>query len=182
MPEYSFIPRIFPLGVILLDFLFLLVAIPIEALILNRRLKFDKRTSSFYAICINLFSSVIGWIIFFFTEPILPVRFKSELIDYIFFNQIRYAYNIQTLIILTAFIIFFATFLVKYLLLKLLLMSLSEPGKNEPEEPQPMLKRNSRRNYKSKLQNTNVITSLLIGNALSYSLIVMILFIRAAYV
>ncbi len=181
MPEYFFIPRIFPLGVILLDFLFLLVAIPIEAFILNRRLKFDKRTSSFYAICINLFSSVIGWIIFFFMEPMLPVRFKSELIDYLFFNQIRYAYNIQTLIILTAFIIFFATFLVKYLLLRVMLILLSEPGKNEPES-QPIIKRNSRRNYKSKLQNTNVITSLLIGNALSYSLIVMILFIRAAYI
>jgi len=181
MPEYSFLPRIVPLGVILLDFLFLLVAIPIEALIMNRRLKFDKRTSSFYAICINLFSSVIGWIIFFFMEPMLPVRFKSELIDYIFFNQIRYAYNIQTLIILTAFIIFFATFLVKYLLLRVMLISLREPGKNE-QVSEPIIKRNSRRNYKSKLQNTNVITSLLIGNALSYSLIVMILFIRAAYV
>ena len=179
MPEYPFIPRIFPLGVILLDFLFLTVAIPIEAYILHNRLKFDKKTSIFYSICMNLFSSVIGWIVFFVADSVLPVIYTSEFINYLFFNRLQYEYNIQTLIVLTAFIIFFANFLLKYLLLRVLLISLSEPGKNEPE---PLIRRNSRRNYKNKLQTSNLITSLLIANALSYSVIVIILFIRAAYV
>ncbi len=179
MPEYTFLPRVFPLGVILLDFLFLLVAIPIEAYILNTRLKFDKKSSIFYSICINLFSSVIGWIIFFVVESVLPARYISELINYLFFNRLQLEYNIRTLIVLSAVIIFFATFLVKYLLLKILLLSLSEPGKNEPE---PIIRRNSRRSYKSRLQNTNLITSLLIANAFSYSVIIIVLSIRAAYV
>lgn len=181
MLESNFLPRIFPLGVILFDFLFLLVAIPTEAFILNRRLKFDKKTSIFYAICINLFSSVIGWIIFFLSEPLLPIRFKSELIDYLFFNQLRYAYHIQTFIIFTAFIIFFATFLLKYLLLRALLLLLLEPDKNK-QESLPPIRRNSRRNNRMKWQNTNLITSLLISTSLSYTLIVFIIFIRSAFV
>ncbi|MBO3458747.1 filament integrity protein fraC [Aetokthonos hydrillicola Thurmond2011] len=181
MIDYPFLPRVFPLGVILFDFLFLLVAIAIEAYILQRRLNFDRRTSSFYAIAINVFSSVIGWIIFFFVEPMLPVRFKAELVDYIFFNQLRYANHIQSIIVLTAFIIFFATFLVKYILMKVMLISLSDPSKNKPQT-EIIKRRNSRRNNKFKWQNSNLVTSLLIANSLSYTVIVIIVFIRSAYV
>lgn len=177
IPEVS-LPRIFPLGAILFNFLFLLVAIPLEAYILNTRLKFDKKTSAFYAVSINLFSNVIGWVVFFFIDPVLPPQIKSELINFIFFNRLQ-APNIQTLIILTAFIIFFATFLVKYFLLRILLMSLSDFKKPDPQPQQIQQRRNSRRAFKSKWQNTNVVTTVLIGNALSYSLIAIILFIRS---
>ncbi|KAB8320928.1 filament integrity protein fraC [Tolypothrix campylonemoides VB511288] len=176
IPELP-LPRIFPLGAILFNFLFLLVAIPLEAYVLNTRLRFDKKTSTFYAVSINLFSNVIGWVIFFFLDPVLPPQIKSELINFIFFNRLQ-APNIQTLIIFTAFIIFFATFLVKYFLLRILLLLLSELKKAEPE-PQLIQRRNSRRALKSKWQNTNVVTTILIGNALSYSLIAIILFIRS---
>lgn len=175
LPELS-LPRIFPFGAILFNFLFLLVAIPIESFILNSRLRFDRRTSVFYAISINLFSNVIGWVVFFFSEPVLPIRIKSELINYIFFDRLQ-STNIQSLIILTAFIIFFGTFLVKYILLRVLLFSLAEFGKAPPKEPVSV--RNSRRAYKSKLQNSNVLISVLIANALSYSFIVAVLFIRS---
>jgi len=117
---------------------------------------------------------VIGWITFFFIEPVLPVNLKSQLISYVFFNQ----YNIQSLMILVAFIIFFATFLLKYFLLKLVLLSLAEPIKNELEL-QAYPRRNFRRASKAKLQNTNLVTTILIANSLSYSAIVMILLIRS---
>ncbi len=174
MFEYPELPTTFPLGAILFDFLFLLVAIPIEGYILNVRLRFDKKTSIFYAICINLFTAVIGWISFFLIEPVLPVNLKSQLISYVFFNQ----YNVQSLMILLAFIIFFATFLLKYFLLKLVLLSLAEPTKNELEF-QPYPRRNFRRTNKAKLQNTNLVTTILIANSLSYSAIVIILLIRS---
>jgi hypothetical protein len=182
MFDYTSLPSVFPLGVILFDFLFLLVAIPLEAYILQRRLKFDRRTSSFYGISLNVFSSLIGWIIFFFAEPILPINFKAELIDYVFFNQLKYVNHVQSVIVLTAFIIFFATFIIKYILLKVLLISLSEPSKNPQPETNIIRRRNSRRNVKFKLQTNNLITSLLIANSLSYTVIMLILFIRAQYV
>ncbi len=121
MPDNWMLPRIFPIGGFLFDFLFVLIAIPIEAYVLHSRLKFDKKTSTFYAISINLFSSVIGWFIFFVSEPILPIQVKSELINYMFFNNFKSS-NTQTLIILTACIIFFTTFLMKFFILRVLLL------------------------------------------------------------
>jgi hypothetical protein len=178
MPELSLLPRVFPLGAILFNFLFLLLAIPIEAYVLNARLKFDKKTSAFYSISLNLFSNVIGWIIFFYIESILPVvPFKSELINYFFYNRFQ-SNRIQSVVILTAFLIFFGTFLIKYILLQGLFISLSEPGKND--EPQPIIRRNSRRAHKNRWQNTNLVTTILIGNALSYSAIAIILFFHVA--
>ncbi|GAB1540955.1 hypothetical protein NUACC21_36240 [Scytonema sp. NUACC21] len=171
------IPRIFPVGAILFNFLFILVSIPLEAYVLNSRLKFDRKTSIFYAVAINLFSNVIGWMVFFFSQPILPTRIKADMINYIFFNRLQ-SPNIQTLIILTAFIIFFGTFLVKYILLRVLLLSLAEFGKT-PEQKEAATELNSRRAYRSKLQNTNVVTSILIANGFSYTAIATILFVRS---
>jgi hypothetical protein len=179
MPQNWMFPRIFPIGGVLFDFLFVLIAIPIEAYILNRRLKFDKRTSAFYAISINLFSSVIGWIIFFVVEPMLPINVKSELINYMFFNNFKSS-NTQSLIILTAFIIFFATFIMKIFLLKGLLLSLlNEPFAKKEEENETFRGRKLRTLSNAKLQSPNLVTTVLIGNSLSYSVITIILLLRS---
>ncbi|MBG1240145.1 filament integrity protein FraC [Nostoc sp. NZL] len=178
MPENWMLPRIFPIGGILFDFLFVLIAIPIEAYVLHKRLKFDKKTSTFYAISINLFSSVIGWIIFFVTEPMLPIQVKSELINYMLFNNFKSA-NTQTLIILIASIIFFATFIMKFFILRVLLISLSEPVAKKEEEPQTSQRRRWRTFSSAKLQSSNLVITTLIANSLSYSAITIILLFRS---
>ncbi|MFK0730202.1 MAG: filament integrity protein FraC [Gloeotrichia echinulata HAB0833] len=175
------VPSIVPLGAVLFDFLFVLIAIPVEAYVLNTRLLFDKKTSIFYAISANLFSSVIGWIVFFLLEPILPVQLKSELINYVFFNNFK-STSTQSLVIVTAFIIFFATFLVKFFILKVLLLVLDpEAGKPKNEEETTETQRRQRRRLtKFKIQNTNLVTATLIANSLSYSAITIILLIGAS--
>lgn len=178
MPENWMLPRIFPIGGILFDFLFVLIAIPIEAYVLHNRLKFDKKTSIFYAISMNLFSSVIGWVIFFVAEPMLPIYLKSELINYMFFNNFKSA-NTQSLLILTACIIFFATFIMKFFILRVLLISLSEPVAKKEEEPQTSQRRRWRNFSTAKLQNTNLVITTLIANSLSYSAITIILLFRS---
>ncbi|MCJ8278725.1 MAG: filament integrity protein fraC, partial [Rivularia sp. ALOHA_DT_140] len=116
--------RVFPFGVVLFDFLFLLVAIPIEAYILNRRLKFYKRTSSFYAISMNVFSNVIGWVIFFLIEPTnFFDTYKAEFIGYLLYNHPLDS-QIYGGIVLAAFVTFFGTLIVKFGLLKILIISL----------------------------------------------------------
>ncbi|MBE8970970.1 filament integrity protein fraC [Nostocales cyanobacterium LEGE 12452] len=178
MPDNWMLPRIFPIGGFLFDFLFVLIAIPIEAYVLHSRLKFDKKTSTFYAISINLFSSVIGWFIFFVSEPMLPIPVKAELINYMFFNNFKSA-NTQPLIILTACIIFFATFLMKFFILKALLFSLNESFAKKEEEPK-ITQRLQRRRFSSlNLQNTNLVTTILIANSLSYTAITIILLFRS---
>ncbi|MDH6059440.1 filament integrity protein fraC [Chrysosporum bergii ANA360D] len=168
------IPIILPLGVMLLQVLFLLAAIPIEALVLHKMLKFDKKTSTFYAISINLISSSIGWILFFSVEPILPINLKAELISYIFFHNFK-SQQTQALLILTAFIIFFLTFLMKFFLLRFSVISLKE---NLAEIYQQKLEKNRlkwERTSIYRLQNTNLVTSVLIANSLSYSAISLII-------
>ncbi|MEH1975111.1 MAG: filament integrity protein FraC [Nostoc sp.] len=179
MPENWMLPSIFPIGGILFDFLFVLIAIPIEAYVLHFRLKFDKKSSTFYAISINLFSSVIGWFIFFVSEPMLPVQVKSELINYIFFNSFK-SPNTQTLIILTSCIIFFATFLIKFLILRILLLSLlNEPIAKKEEDPKTSHRQRWRHFSSIQLQNTNLVTTILIANSLSYTAITVILLFRS---
>ncbi|MDZ8262291.1 filament integrity protein FraC [Nostoc sp. ChiQUE01b] len=178
MPDNWMLPGVFPIGGFLFDFLFVLIAIPIEAYVLHFRLKFDKKTSTFYAISINLFSSVIGWFIFFVSEPMLPIQVKSELINYIFFNNFKSA-NTQSLIILTACIIFFTTFLMKFFILRVLLFSLNESFVKKEEEPQTSQRLQRRRFTTLNFQNTNLVTTILIANSLSYSAITVILLFRS---
>ncbi|MEH1822740.1 MAG: filament integrity protein FraC [Nostoc sp.] len=181
MPEDWMLPKIFPIGGILFDLLFVMIAIPIEAYVLHSRLKFDKKTSTFYAISINLFSSVIGWCIFFVSEPLLPIQVKSELINYMLFNSFKLP-STQTLIILTACIIFFATFLMKFFILRVLLFSLHEPvvKKEAKEEETKISQRQQRLRLSSvNFQNTNLVTTILIANSLSYTAITIILLFRS---
>ncbi|MFN6461701.1 MAG: filament integrity protein FraC [Nostoc sp. DedVER02] len=178
MTENWMLPRIFPFGGILFDFLFVLIAIPIEAYILNYRLKFDKKTSIFYAISINLFSSVIGWSIFFVVEPMLPIQVRAELINYMFFNSFK-SPNTQALLILTAFIIFFATFLMKFFILRILLFSLNETFPKKEEEVQTFQRRRWRSFSNLKLQSNNLLITILMANSLSYTAITIILLFGA---
>lgn len=172
------LPRLLPIGVMLFNLLFLLVAIPIEAVVLNRRLRFDKKTSIFYAIAINLFSGTLGWVIFFFIEPVLPPEIKSELINYVFFNNFRYS-NTQATVIITTFIIFFTTFLMKFLFLQIFVFALSEEGWKRPEIAETSQRRQLRRPGTGiKLQTTNLVTTTLIANSLSYTAITILLLIR----
>ena len=168
------VPRILPIGVILFEFLFLLTAIPIEAYVFNKRLKFDKKTSTFYAIAINLFSSTMGWIIFFVIEPMLPIELKSELISYIFFHNFRSG-NTQGLLILTAFTIFFLTFFMKFFLLKFFVVSLKENLATVYAKTPENKRLKWRRTSLARLQSTNLVTTILIANSLSYSAISMII-------
>ncbi|AFY41196.1 filament integrity protein FraC [Nostoc sp. PCC 7107] len=178
MLENFTLPRLLPIGVMLFNLLFFLISIPIEAYIFNRRLKFDKKTSIFYAIATNLFSATLGWVIFFVLEPMLPPEIKSELINYVFFNNFRYP-NTQATLILTTFIIFFTTFLMKFLLLQLLVFTLREDGWKKPEIVETSQRRQLRRAIPGiKLQTTNLVTTTLIANSLSYSAITIILLIR----
>jgi hypothetical protein len=172
------LPRLLPLGVILFNLLFLLVSIPIEAYVFNVRLKFDKKTSIFYAIATNLFSGTLGWIIFFVLEPNLPVDLKSELINYVFFNNFN-SPNTQGTLILTTFIIFFVTFLMKFIFLQLFVFTLSEDGWKRPEIKDTSQRRQLRRAEGGiRLQSTNLVITTLIANSLSYTVITIILLIR----
>lgn len=78
---------VLPLRAIAFQILFLLIAISLEALILYRRLNFDHQTSVRYATSINLFSTFIGWLIFFNVQAVLPEEWRVQLISFFFFER-----------------------------------------------------------------------------------------------
>lgn len=75
------------------------------------------------------------------------------------------------------FLVFFGTFLVKFALLKLLIITLYEGGKKQ-ESTDTNQRQKIFNNEKLKLQNTSLITTTLIANSLSYTAISLILVIR----
>ncbi|MCX7592945.1 MAG: filament integrity protein fraC [Fischerella sp.] len=172
MDNFFLIPEVIPLGAILFCFLLLLVSIPIEAYVLNMSLNFDKKTSSFYSMCMNLFSNVIGWSIFFLIEPFATTRFKSNLLNLIFFKRILP--NTINLNILMAFIIFFGTFIIKSFILRVAIVSLTDFWKKTPESAPH--KFYARRSFRMKLQSKNIFTTVLIANSLSYTAVLIITF------
>jgi hypothetical protein len=169
----------FPLGTILFNSLFLLVAIAIESYVFHTRIRRlpDKKTSVAYATCVNLFSNVVGWVIFFAVEPLLPVYVKTQLVSFVFFNQLNSPdANLQSFIILVGFIMFFATFALKFTGLRLLEIALTYP-QAEPEKLNTLTI--NRRSFKTKLQSRNTSVGVLLANAFSYSAILMILVLRS---
>jgi hypothetical protein len=178
MTETFTLPKVLPIGTILFELLFLLVAIPIEAYILHLMLKFDKKTSIFYAIAINVLSSVIGWNTFFLVEPILPIQIKTEIINYVFFNDFKTP-NAKTFVILTGFIIFFLTFLLKFFLLKLMLYIINHSGETQKVQVVTSRREKFHTSIREKLLNNNLATTTLIANSVSYTAISLILLIRS---
>jgi hypothetical protein len=112
-------------------------------------------------------------------EPILPVTIKSELINYVFFNKLKDT-SISSLIVLLSFTIFLATFIVKFLIMKMLIIVMDEGG---TKTETGIISSQQRAIYMNiaKLQNTNLVITTLIANSLSYSAITIILLIRSLY-
>jgi hypothetical protein len=171
----------YPIGTILFNFLFLMVAMATEGYVLSKRLRYDKRISAFYAIAINLFSSILGWLIFFIVEPRLSLPLKFELFNYVFFNRLDFSPGNITLISTIGLVVFIGTFLVKYLFLVLFTLSMRDPL-FQKKQSAPVDPRDTRRVYRGNRQNTNVVTATLIANSLSYSAILLIVIIRTAVI
>lgn len=118
---------VFPLRVILSQFLLILIAILIESFCFQKFLKISPKASVDYAVVLNLFITVWWWVTFFVVVVFLSVDQRIVLIRIIFFNQLR---PMAGEIILVAFVTFFVTFIFKIRWFKLLETSWStlNPG------------------------------------------------------
>lgn len=180
-PEFSLV---FPIRAIAFQFVFLLIAIAIEAYVLQRTLGIAPKRSVEYAAVINLLSTVIGWIVFFNFHNFLPTLVKLELIGGIFFDQ--WSRNIAAWIVVSALITFFMTFLVKLIGFQAMQGFLGDrpfsefftvalkdddalvAGEREPIFLKPT---NSRKVAPQ-------VNAILVANAASYSAITLVLFLR----
>ncbi len=173
------IASLLPVQTILYQSLFLLMAIAIEGYILHRQLKLTRKTSIQYAASINLLSTIVGWLLFFFIQPLLVIDIKIQLISYIFFNRfLSSGSNSPSFVIIIGFILsFFLSFMVKFQGLKSLDSLLMESNSMS----QILVKLTSLRYHKKKSSNlynikhSSQATTILLANAYSHSAMLLIL-------
>lgn len=155
---------VLPLRAVIFQGLFLLVAIAIEAFVLQQQLKVPYKRSVDYSIFINLLSTVIGWFVFFNLQPFIPLDIKIRLI---FFDQWSGA---ASWIIPAAFSTFFLGFFIELKGLELLQRLLQIPL----PESAPSTNTRSTRYRKGISQTTSQAYVLLVANACSYSAILLL--------
>ena len=101
---------ILPLKAIISDFLILLVVIAIESCFFQLRLNLIPKVSVEYATVMNLISTCVGWIFFFYIVSLLPNMLEKQMVAYILFGQIG---TIYPLFILFIFVFFLISLIVK---------------------------------------------------------------------
>lgn len=177
--------NVFPIPTVLFQFLFLLVTIAIEGIVLHRLLKLSRRTSIEYSASINLLTTFLGWVLFFSVLPSLPKVWEGHLISYIFFDrlittQLSSAY---TMVIFTLFTMFLSAFLIKLIGLKILQLLLGDvPKDTYPTVKQPSVRRRGLLNRYDEQDflppKPNQAIALLLANACSYSALLLLLVLR----
>lgn len=132
-----FLP-VLPLRAIVFQILFLLIAIAIEALVLQRRLQIARRKSVEYAAFMNLLSAILGWIVFFFLTSRLPRELKAQLLSYIFYGNfltLSPFSNPMPWVILMSFATFMATFVIKNKTLEVFQIFLERHSSQDSTKP-----------------------------------------------
>ncbi|PZV10090.1 MAG: filament integrity protein fraC [Leptolyngbya sp.] len=173
---------VLPLRAIAFQGLFLLIAIALEAIVYFRRLGFDYKTSVRYAASVNLFSTFIGWLIFFNLQNLLPPPLKDQLISYFFFErffQNPWTPGIAPLLALLGLIIFMSVFFLELKSLEILDLLL---GKIKIEDTTSSREdtRTSRLRQQGILFKPNSRAyAVLVANAYSFSAILFLLIIRS---
>ena len=177
---------VWPLQMILFQLLFLLVAIALEARVLQRRLRITRKASIEYATSINLLTVIIGWLVFFILmtqKNILPPAIKDQIVSYIFFDRFLgpLAGNWYLILVGTGIAIFFSAFVIKLKGLQLLeALRETSTAKKSFLQAEP----NNRFALPVRLEQALVrtdphqATTILLANAYSLSAIFLLLFLR----
>lgn len=178
MDEFAL--NVLPLRAILFQFLFLLVAIALEAIVLDRYLNLGYKISAQYSTTINLLSTFVGWLIYFCVQPLLPQGLKLQLISFMFFEQLYnngWLSSVFSLIVILSLGIFLGTLLIELKGLDLLEVALDRVEKKEivPEEKDRF---RGRGKQAVRFQPSNKIYAVFVGNAVSFTAILLLLLVR----
>jgi hypothetical protein len=175
MPTVTLFSDVLPLRAIAFQLLFLFMAIAIEAAVLNVRLELGRKTSMQYAATVNLFTTVLGWMVFFIAEPLMPEPARRLLIEYVFFG-VR---TIPVAVMIIGFAVFLLTFLLKLQGIEWLELILEKQAK-APENLEAPIKFKGRKRQQSDLftKEASRPLALLWANAFSFAAISIIIAIR----
>ncbi|MCP2731014.1 filament integrity protein FraC [Limnofasciculus baicalensis] len=174
---------VLPIEMILFQFIFLLVAIALEARVLYRKLRISRQTSVEYAMSMNLLAAGVGWSSFFAFQDFLPQALKTQLLSYIFFDRPIGSLPTEwhTTIVSVGVVIFFGTFLIKLIGLQLIEFALENTLFQATLSPKESRKRPGLINRHDPVvvrQQPNPALAVLLANAYSYSAILLLLLLR----
>ncbi|MGF1500046.1 MAG: filament integrity protein FraC [Elainellaceae cyanobacterium] len=178
---------VLPFRLIVNQALLLLLAIAIEAMVLRQRLRYPPRKSIEYSASLNLWSTLIGWLIFFAAAGSIPFipALRMELINFIFFN--RWSTDLFSGLVIVGFFTFFITVIVElvgFILLQWLRQEQesleSSYGRSRRGLTLDILPRRSRRGLVASTSTDEVreasrLSALLAANAVSYLAVVVVL-------
>ena len=178
---------VLPLRAIAFQTLFLLVAIALEAAVLRQKLRFGFQPSIRYAASINLLATSLGWIVFWMFEIFAPDDLKTQVISYILFGHFSpietnfWLDNMGLWTVLAGLIIFFVAFWIKLKGLEALLWILEVPSSRERSADPSRQERYhlARQTGTGYAQPSTQSTAVLQANALSFSVILLLLLLRA---
>jgi hypothetical protein len=184
MPFLFFIEEaaVWPLKAIIFQSLLLLVAIALEAIVLRQRLRLGFQPSVRYAASLNLLATVLGWVLFLLLEPLLPTVLRTQVMSYILFGQFYdndLTRAMGALVMGTGLGMFFLTFSVKAKGLELLTKLLGNPI--VPPQDDLSISRSrarGRRRLALRAEASPHIMAVLQANALSFSVILLLLLLR----
>lgn len=165
---------VLPLKAILFQLLFVVLAIAIEAIVLQRYLGIGRKTSIQYTATANLLSTVVGWFIFFVVTPLLPPDWQLQVVNFVFFDLT----NNTPILVGLAFLTFLGTFIVKFQSLEWLDLIL-ENKKTAEAEAKDIAKFRGRAGQRQPFANVpNRALAVLWANAASFSAITLIIALR----
>ncbi len=78
---------VLPLPILVFQLLSLCVGVAIESLILRYNLGLSRKRSVEYAILVNLYSSIVIWLLFFLSAAMVPEQIKLQMMSYVLFNR-----------------------------------------------------------------------------------------------
>ncbi|MCL1471202.1 filament integrity protein FraC [Argonema antarcticum] len=175
---------VLPLRAIMFQILFLLIAIAVEAFIIQKRMIIPRKISIEYSASLNLISTIVGWLIFFCFHPLLPLDWQKKLIIFILFGNFATSSGLPLIIMffdlwLFSLLIFLLIILIEFIVLELL-MNLNSISKNDEAI---IFNSDSGRKNTVKRENIdhylerNKSKSLLIANVYSQTLILIVSFL-----
>jgi hypothetical protein len=175
---------VLPLRTFVTQAMLLLVAIAIEAFILQWNLRFTYRKSVEYSTSINLLSTVLGWLTFFLLEPSFENESRIALMNFLFFD--RWPPPTNFIILSSGLVIFFTSFLAKLLGLEGLEW-LTNHYNNNPEQADsydntaPTSRSTRYMNMHHNLVRGERASAVLLANGLSFSAISVVLLLRLLF-
>lgn len=179
---------VLPLRAIVFQMLFLAIAIAIEAWVFQNRWKLGRKASVEYSIGLNLFSTCLGWLLFFALQPLLSTNLKKQIINYVFFNNIVENPNVPQFLLygevaLIVFLAFVFILIAELIFLDVWRNLIKEVPKEDEERPghnkynQAITSSMYKRYYTAATGRVNSGT-ILVANAYSSTVILLLLFVK----